>query len=52
MPYKGRWRSGNCGQSECALYFFVIFLTVWWWCFAVGGLHWRVLKGLPEGRGC
>lgn len=48
MPYKGaleEWYVANQGLKN---YFLLIFLTVWVVVFPKSGLHWRVLKGLPE----
>jgi len=49
MPYKGRLEEWYVANQSVRLYFLLIFLTVWVVVFPRSGLHWRVLKGLPEG---
>jgi lipopolysaccharide/colanic/teichoic acid biosynthesis glycosyltransferase len=48
MPYKGRLEEWYVANQGSGLYFLLIFLTVWVVVFPKSGLHWRVLKGLPE----
>jgi len=48
MPYKGaleEWYVSNQGLKN---YFLLIFMTVWVVVFPKSGLHWKLLKGLPE----
>jgi len=49
MPYKGRLEEWYVANQSVRLYFLLIFLTGWVVVFPRSSLHWRVLKGLPEG---